>query len=107
MQVRDPIVGELDVLVGVVPYIPLAADPDHVGTELQLGRHEIVEATLDLVPRDAGDLLAGRDPIVAAAQFTMSARISIAPLPSKIALWVSTLAFRTLFGSSLGRTSNL
>ena len=34
VQVRDPVVGELGVLVGVVPNKPLATDPDDVGAEL-------------------------------------------------------------------------
>src|SRR5262245_37414954 len=59
MQVRDPVVGELRVLVGVVANKPLATDPDDVGAELQLRRNPIVDATFDLVPRYAGNLLAG------------------------------------------------
>src|SRR5262245_41004523 len=61
VQVRDPVVGELGVLVGVVANEPLAADPDDVGAEFQLRRDPIVDATLDLVPRYAGNLLAWRD----------------------------------------------
>jgi hypothetical protein len=33
VQVRDPVVGELRVLVGVIANKPLATDPDDVGTE--------------------------------------------------------------------------
>src|SRR5262245_42352875 len=61
VQVRDPVVGELGVLVGVVANKPLAADPDDVGAEFQLRRNPIVGATFDLVPRYAGNLLAWRD----------------------------------------------
>src|SRR5262245_51312419 len=61
MQVRDPIVGELGVLVGVVANKPLAADPDDVGAEFKLRRDPVVDATFDLMPRNAGDLLAWRD----------------------------------------------
>src|SRR5215471_402980 len=39
MQVRDPVVGELGVLVGVVANKPLATDPDDVGAEFQLRRN--------------------------------------------------------------------
>src|SRR5215813_5215145 len=58
MQVRDPVVGELGVLVGVVANKPLAADPDDVGAEFQLRRDPVIDATFDLMPRNAGDLLA-------------------------------------------------
>src|SRR5262245_57873408 len=61
VQVRDPVVGELRVLVGVVAYKPLETDPDDVGAELQLRRDPVIDATLDLVPRYAGNLLAWRD----------------------------------------------
>src|SRR5215510_5942658 len=60
MQVRDPVVGELRVLVGVVANKPLATDPDDIGAEFQLRRNPIVEATFDLVPRYAGNLLTWR-----------------------------------------------
>src|SRR5262249_32181431 len=61
MQIRDPVVGELRVLVGVVANKPLATDPDDVGAEFQLRRNPIVDATFDLVPRYAGNLLTWRD----------------------------------------------
>src|SRR6516162_9465316 len=61
VQVRDPIVGELGVLVGVIANKPLATDPDDVGAEFQLRRNPIGDATFALVPRNAGDLLAWRD----------------------------------------------
>src|SRR5215468_8720063 len=61
VQVRDPVVGELGVLVGVVANEPLAADPDDVGAEFQLRRDPVIDATFDLMPRNAGDLLAWRD----------------------------------------------
>src|SRR5215471_7875131 len=61
MQVRDPVVGELGVLVGVIANKPLATDPDDVGAEFQLRRDPVVDATFDLVPRYAGNLLAWRD----------------------------------------------
>src|SRR5215472_14559077 len=61
VQVRDPVVGELRVLVGVVANKPLATDPDDVGAEFQLRRNQIVDTTFDLVPRYAGNLLAWRD----------------------------------------------
>src|SRR6516162_4420344 len=60
MQVRDPVVGELGVLVGVIANKPLATDPDDVGAELQLRREPVVDATFDLVPRYAGNLLTWR-----------------------------------------------
>src|SRR5262249_5638495 len=59
VQVRDPVIGELRVLVGIVANKPLATDPDDVGPEFQLRRNPIVDATFDLVPRYAGYLLAG------------------------------------------------
>ena len=37
MQVRHPVVRELDVLIGLVADIPLTADPDQIGTEFQIG----------------------------------------------------------------------
>src|ERR1700757_5048122 len=43
VQVRDPVVGELRVLVGVVANKPLATDPDDVGPEFQLRRNPIVD----------------------------------------------------------------
>src|SRR5262249_36811 len=58
VQVRDPVVGELGVLVGIVANKPLATDPDDVGPEFQLRRNPIVDATFDQVPRYAGNLLA-------------------------------------------------
>src|SRR5262245_34807173 len=61
VQVRDPVVRELRVLVGVVANKPLATDPDDVGAEFQLRREPVVDATFDLVPRYAGNLLAWRD----------------------------------------------
>src|SRR5262249_50489270 len=61
VQVRDPVVGELGVLVGVVANKPLAADPDDIGAEFQLRRDPVVDATFDLVPRYTGNLLAWRD----------------------------------------------
>src|SRR5215831_12083093 len=61
MQVRDPVVGELRVLVGVVANKPLATDPDDVGAEFQLRRNPIVDATFDRVTRYAGNLLTWRD----------------------------------------------
>src|SRR5262249_47269232 len=61
VQVRDPVVGELRVLVGVVANKPLATDPDDVGAEFQLRRDPVVDATFDLVPRYAGNLIAWRD----------------------------------------------
>src|SRR5262245_14542775 len=61
VQVRDPVVGELRVLVGVVANKPLATDPNDVGPEFQLRRNPIVDTTFDLVPRYAGNLLAWRD----------------------------------------------
>src|SRR5262249_35547619 len=61
VQVRNPVVGELRVLVGVVANKPLPTDPDDVGAELQLRRNPIVDATFDLMPRYAGNLLAWRD----------------------------------------------
>src|SRR5262245_6888697 len=59
VQVRDPVVGELRVLVGVVANEPLATDPDDVGPEFQLRRNPIVDASFDQVPRYARNLLAG------------------------------------------------
>jgi len=61
VQVRDPVVGELRVLVGIVANKPLTTDPDDVGAEFQLRRNPIIDATFDLVPRYAGNLLAWRD----------------------------------------------
>jgi hypothetical protein len=61
VQIRDPVVGELRVLVGVIANKPLATDPDDVGAELQLRRKPIIDAALNLVPRYAGNLLAWRD----------------------------------------------
>jgi len=61
VQVCDPVVGELGVLVGVVANEPLAADPDDVGAEFQLRRDPVVDAPFDLVLRYARDLLAWRD----------------------------------------------
>src|SRR5260370_3957430 len=61
VQVRDPVVGELRVLVGVIANKPFANDPDDVGAEFQLRRDPVVDATFDLVPRYAGNLLAWRD----------------------------------------------
>src|SRR5262245_7205070 len=61
VQVCDPVVGELRVLVCVVADKPLATDPDDVGAEFQFRRNPIVDATFDLVPRYAGNLLAWRD----------------------------------------------
>src|SRR5947207_207361 len=61
VQVRDPVVGELGVLVGVIANKPLTTDPDDVGAELELRRNPIVDATFDRVTRHAGDLLAWRD----------------------------------------------
>src|SRR5262245_25228891 len=61
VQVRDPVVGELRVLVGVVANKPLPTDPDDVGAEFQLRLDPIVDATFNLVPRYAGNLLAWRD----------------------------------------------
>src|SRR5215470_15787389 len=61
VQVRDPVVGELGVLVGVVANEPLATDPDDVGAEFQLRRDPVIDATFDLMPRNAGDLLAWND----------------------------------------------
>src|SRR6516164_1495294 len=58
MQVRDPVVGKLGVLVGVVAHKPLTADPDDVGAEFQLRRDPVIDATFDLMPRNAGNLLA-------------------------------------------------
>src|SRR5262249_589070 len=58
VQVRDPVVRELRVLVCVVANKPLATDPDDVGAEFQLRREPVVDATFDLVPRYAGNLLA-------------------------------------------------
>ena len=60
VQVRDPIVRELGVLVGVVANKPLAADPNDVGAELQLRREPVVDPTFDLMLWYAGDLLARR-----------------------------------------------
>src|SRR5215831_5985592 len=60
-QIRDPVIGELRVLVGVVANKPLTTDPDDVGAELQLRREPVIDATLDRVPRYAGNLLAWRD----------------------------------------------
>src|SRR6516162_4072859 len=51
VQVRDPVVGELGVLVGVVANEPLATDPDDVGAEFQLRRDPVIDATFDLMPR--------------------------------------------------------
>src|SRR6516162_4262639 len=61
VQVRDPVVGELGVLVGVVANKPLATDPDDVGAEFQFRRDPVIDATFDLVPRYAGNPLAWRD----------------------------------------------
>src|SRR5947207_2896494 len=61
VQVRDPVVGELRVLVGVIANKPLATDPDDVGADLQLRRKTIIDTALNLVPRYAGNLLAWRD----------------------------------------------
>jgi len=61
VQVRDPVIRQFDVLVGVVADIPLAADPDHIGAEFESRRHRIVGAGLDLVQRDAGNVLTGRN----------------------------------------------
>jgi len=61
VQVRDPVIRQLDVLVGVVADIPLAADPDDVGTQLQQGRDPVIDAALDLVERNTWNLLAGRN----------------------------------------------
>src|SRR6516225_6024882 len=61
MQVRDPVVGELGVLVGVIANKPLATDPDDVGAEFQLRRDPVIDATFDLVPRYAGNLFAWCD----------------------------------------------
>jgi hypothetical protein len=61
VQVRDPVVCELRVLVGVIANKPLTTDPDNIGTELQLRRKPIIDAALNLVPRYAGNLLAWRD----------------------------------------------
>src|SRR5262249_12688349 len=61
VQVRDPVVREFGVLVGVVANEPLAADPDDVGAEFQLRRDPVIDGTFDLMPRNAGDLLAWRD----------------------------------------------
>src|SRR6516162_2851783 len=61
VQVRDPVVGEFGVLVGVVANKPLATDPDDVGAEFQLRRDPVIDATFDLMPRYAGDLVAWRD----------------------------------------------
>jgi len=60
VQVRDPVVRELGVLVGVVANKPLATDPNDVGAELQLRREPVVDPTFDLMLRYAGDLLAWR-----------------------------------------------
>src|SRR6516165_6559875 len=61
VQVRDPVVGELGVLVGVVANEPLATDPDDVGAEFQLRRDPVIDATFDLMPRNAGDLVTWTD----------------------------------------------
>jgi hypothetical protein len=61
MQVREPIVGELRVLVGVVANKPLATGPDDVGAEFKLRCDPVVDATFDLVPRYAGNLIAWRN----------------------------------------------
>src|SRR5262249_23773723 len=60
-QVRDPVHARFRLLVGVVANKPLATDRDDVGAEFQLRRNPIVNATFDLVPRYAGNLLTWRD----------------------------------------------
>src|SRR5262245_9293843 len=61
MQVRDPVICKLRVLVGVIANKPLVTDPDDVGAELQLRRDPIIDPALNRVPRYAGNLLAWRD----------------------------------------------
>src|SRR6516165_4932539 len=61
VQVRDPVIGELRVLVGVIANKPLATDPNDIGAELQPRRKPVVDATFDLVPRYAGNLIAWLD----------------------------------------------
>src|SRR5438034_7778053 len=38
VQVCNPVVRQFDILVGLVADVPLAADPDHIGTQLQCRR---------------------------------------------------------------------
>ncbi len=61
VQVRDPVIRQFDVLVGLIADIPLAADPNHIGAELQSWRDRVIDAALDLVQRDAGNVLTGRN----------------------------------------------
>jgi len=60
VQVRDPVVRELGVLVSVVANKPLATDPNDVGAELELRREPVVDPTFDLMLWYAGDLVAWR-----------------------------------------------
>src|ERR1700746_4079562 len=61
VQVRDPVVRELRILVGVVANKPLATHPNDVGAEVQLRREPVVDPTFDLMLWYAGDLVAWRD----------------------------------------------
>ncbi len=61
MQVCNPVIRQFDILVGLVADVPLAADPDHIGTQLQRRRDRVVDAGLDLVQWDAGNMLARRN----------------------------------------------
>ena len=51
----------VDIGTRLIADIPLAADPNHIGAELQSWRDRVIDAALDLVQRDAGNVLTGRN----------------------------------------------